>query len=207
MGDGTAEMHQNQYQTLHLLGVVFDCLCKLAETGRWSHVCWISCDVAKIELTWWCITGFPRTRYYLCGPVRRPEYFLVSSIKKMWKHITTFPGQLLILFTVMVRNCMSPIPPPSDKTNVVYPLQPLDANTFNLHFFFFSFSGKFSTSGLTWRWKPGYWDTFDMSIWEEAQRKRLHRGNDLRNNLKCHIQSRLIWFPHRQWSQPSPTSW
>lgn len=41
-------MHKNQYKTLRLLDVV---VCKLADIGRWEHICPISCDVTKTELT------------------------------------------------------------------------------------------------------------------------------------------------------------
>lgn len=51
---------------------------------------------------------------------------------------------LISTSSALYYNCATlPIPPPTDKTNVVYLLRPIDGNALNLLFFFFSLFSLF----------------------------------------------------------------
>ncbi len=142
-----------------------------ALTGRWKHVCRISCKVANTELTWH-LSGFPSriiNSAFLCLHLRTALNMATTS----WTERTfttcqternscrslsalpscSLPGRPLVLFLVsnlyfffiLSQPCYGtlPIPPSSNKTSVVYLLQPFNGKTPDLPVFLSFFFANF----------------------------------------------------------------
>lgn len=130
-------------------------MCKL---GDGNAFCQVSCDKANdifaISPTWLVAT----TTIDTCRPTRRQKNLPVGPSPNISLPSCTLPRRLLVSFPVcnlhyfyiLLPPCHSAslIPPPTDRTSVVYPLQSLDGTLFCL------FIENFQTTDLMLSWKP-----------------------------------------------------